>query len=84
MVIALGHQRFAEIGLKSERGFGCLPCLFTEGDGWLKTLCDVTDAHPCMTAAPKLRANFGSNRTASLRYFCAPRKLAGVSVVFSV
>ena len=30
MIIALGQQRLAEIGLKSERGFGGLPRLFTE------------------------------------------------------
>src|SRR5438067_5156767 len=36
-------HRLAEIGLKSERGFGCLPCLFTEGDRWLKSLCAVAD-----------------------------------------
>src|SRR5438094_2289128 len=33
----------AEIGLKSERVFGCLPCLFTQGEGWLQCLCDVAD-----------------------------------------
>ena len=38
VVIALGKQRLAEIGLKSERGFGCLPCLFTQGDSWFKSL----------------------------------------------
>src|ERR1700731_3941157 len=41
VVIALGQQRLAEIRLKSERGFGCLPGLATQGDRWLKTLCDV-------------------------------------------
>jgi hypothetical protein len=30
------------------------------------------------------RANFGSKRTASLRYFCAPRALSGVSAVFKL
>ena len=29
VVIALGQYGLAEIGLKSERGFGCLPRLFT-------------------------------------------------------
>src|SRR6266446_502859 len=43
VVKSLGMQRLAEIGLKSERGFGCLPCLFTQGDRWLKSLCDVAD-----------------------------------------
>ena len=38
MVIALGQYGLAEIGLKSERGFGCLPRLFAQGDRWLKTL----------------------------------------------
>src|SRR5258707_6246083 len=41
VVIALGYYGLAEIGLKSERSFGCLPRLFPEGDGWLKTLYDV-------------------------------------------
>ena len=41
MVIALGQYGLAESGLKSERGFGGLPRLFTEGDRWLKTLCEV-------------------------------------------
>src|SRR5438477_6228424 len=41
VVMALGQYGLAEIGLKSERGFGCLPRLFTEGDRWLKTLYDV-------------------------------------------
>src|SRR6266516_5491211 len=36
-------QRLAEIGLESERGFGCLPRLFTEGDRWLNSLCAVAD-----------------------------------------
>src|SRR6059058_6191791 len=36
-------QCLAEIGLESERGFGCLPCLFTEGDRWLNSLCAVAD-----------------------------------------
>src|SRR5213596_4296898 len=43
VVISLGHYGLAEIGLKSERRFGCLPRLFTEGDGWLKTPCDVSE-----------------------------------------
>src|SRR5205807_6691739 len=37
VVIALGYYGLAEIGLKSERSFGCLPRFFTEGDRWLKT-----------------------------------------------
>ena len=36
MVKALGHQGFAEIGLKSERGFGRLPRLFPQGDRGLE------------------------------------------------
>src|SRR5439155_7648612 len=37
VVISLGMQRLAEIGLKSERGFGCLPRLFAQGDrSWKK------------------------------------------------
>src|SRR5512132_2339791 len=41
VVISLGMQCLAEIRLKSEGGFGCLPCLFTEGDRWLKSLVAV-------------------------------------------
>ena len=41
VVISLGQEGLAEIGLKSERGFGCLPRLFTQREGWLKTLCEV-------------------------------------------
>src|SRR5947207_11096293 len=36
VVISLGQYGLAEIGLKSEGGFGCLPRLFAEGDCWLK------------------------------------------------
>jgi hypothetical protein len=43
VVISLGHQRLAEIGLKNERGFGGLPCFFTERDRWLKTQVDVAE-----------------------------------------
>ena len=38
VIISLGQYGLAEIGLKSERGFGCLPRLFTKGDRWLKKL----------------------------------------------
>src|ERR1700745_4542230 len=41
VVISLGMQCLPAIGLKSEGGFGCLPCLFTEGDRWLKSLLAV-------------------------------------------
>ena len=34
-------QRLAEIGLKSERGFGCLACLFAKSSRWLKSHCEV-------------------------------------------
>ena len=43
VVIALGMDGLTEIGLKTERGFGCLPCLFTEGDRWLKSPRAVAD-----------------------------------------
>ena len=36
-ILALGLGVLAEIGVKGERGFGCLPCLFTQGDRWLKS-----------------------------------------------
>ena len=39
--MALGHYGLAEIGLKSERRFGRLPNFFTQGERWLKILCDV-------------------------------------------
>ncbi len=42
MVISFGMQCLAEIGLKTEAGFGCVPCLFTEGYRWLKSLVAVT------------------------------------------
>ena len=42
MVIALGQDGFAEIGLKSKRGLGRLSRLFAEGDRWLKTPYEVT------------------------------------------
>src|SRR5947208_10756347 len=41
VVISLGQYGLAKVGPKSARGFGCLPRLFTEGDRWLKSLCDV-------------------------------------------
>src|SRR5437762_6031039 len=37
MVIALGQDGFAQIGLKSKGGFGRLSRLFAEGDRLLKT-----------------------------------------------
>src|SRR3989475_1738321 len=40
VVISLGHYGLAEVGLKTERGFGCLSYLFAEGDRWLKSRCD--------------------------------------------
>src|SRR4029453_13377710 len=36
VVKSLRMQRLAEIGLKSERDFGCLPRLFAKSDCWLK------------------------------------------------
>jgi len=42
MVIALGQDGFAEIGLKSKGGLGCLSRLFAKGDRWLKTPYEVT------------------------------------------
>src|SRR4029077_6984871 len=44
--VVVGSRRqhgLAEIRLKSERGFGGLPCLFTQDDRWLKTLCHVAE-----------------------------------------
>src|SRR5436190_5865140 len=38
VVITLGQDGLAEIGLESERGFGCLSRLFAQGDRWLKRL----------------------------------------------
>src|SRR5438874_12839182 len=41
VVPALGQYGLAEIGLKSEGGFGCLPRLFAEGDCWWKSVAAV-------------------------------------------
>src|SRR5215510_9918616 len=41
VVSSLGQYGLAKVGLKSERGFSCLPYLFTQGNCWLKTLCEV-------------------------------------------
>src|SRR5437870_11331039 len=41
MIKSLGQYGLAEIGLKSERSFGCLPCLLTKCEGWLEHRCDV-------------------------------------------
>jgi hypothetical protein len=38
VVVAFRDERLAKVGLKSERGFGCLPRLVTEGDRGLKAL----------------------------------------------
>ena len=42
VVKTLGIQSLAKVRLKTERGIGCLPCLFPKGDRWLKTLCQIT------------------------------------------
>src|SRR5205823_11783238 len=41
-VIPHRHQSFAEIGLKSKRGFGCLPCLLAKGSRWLQSQLEIT------------------------------------------
>src|SRR5205823_10961111 len=41
VIIAFGQDGLAEVGLKSECGFGCLACLFTQGERWLKIQCAV-------------------------------------------
>lgn len=38
VVISGRMQRFAEIRLKGKRGFGSLPCFFTDRDSWLKNV----------------------------------------------
>ncbi len=43
VVISLSPYGLAEIGLKNERGFGGLPRLFTQGERWLKSQCEVAD-----------------------------------------
>ena len=43
VILALGQYGLTKIGLKSERGFGCLPRLFTQSDRWLKSQCEVAD-----------------------------------------
>src|SRR4030095_8874748 len=41
-VIPHRHQSLAEIGLKSKRGFGCLPCLLAKGSRWLQSQLEIT------------------------------------------
>src|SRR5262249_52122171 len=41
VIVSFGQYRLAEIGLKSESGFGCLPRLFAQGGCRLKNRCDV-------------------------------------------
>src|ERR1700730_555627 len=36
VVLTFGQDGLAQIWLKPESGFGCLPCLFPEGRRWLK------------------------------------------------
>src|SRR5262249_60454806 len=43
VIKSLGKYGLAQIGLKSERGFDCLPCFFTQGHRWLKTLYYITN-----------------------------------------
>ena len=43
VIIALGEHCLAQIGLKSDRSFGCLPCFFTKGVRRLKIHGVVTD-----------------------------------------
>src|SRR6266853_4512879 len=43
VVISLGQYGLAQIGLKSERRFSCLPRLFAEGDRWLKSECEIAE-----------------------------------------
>src|SRR5439155_1528052 len=43
VILSLCQYSLAEIGLKSECCFGCLPCLFTESDCLLKSRCSVAD-----------------------------------------
>ena len=80
--MALSQYCLAEIGLKSECGFSRLSGFLTQGDGWLELLCDVP-LDSVFESRAQARANFGSNFTASLRYFCAPRTLADVLLQFS-
>ena len=41
--MAFGQYGLAKVGLKSERGFDCLPRLFTQGERWLKIPCEISD-----------------------------------------
>src|SRR6516225_4840336 len=43
VVIPFRQYGFAEIGLESERCFSSLSRLFAEGNGWLKTECQITE-----------------------------------------
>jgi hypothetical protein len=39
--VAFGQYGLAKVGLKSERGFGCLARLFAQRDRGLKIRCEV-------------------------------------------
>ena len=43
MIFAIGQYCLAKIRLKTESGFGCLPCLFTQSNRWLQSERDVAD-----------------------------------------
>src|SRR5262249_38660240 len=43
VIIALGQDGLAEIGLKREGGFGGLPYFFSQGGRWLKTERNITN-----------------------------------------
>ena len=43
VIISPGQYGFAEIGLKSERCFSCLPRLFAESGCWLKSECEIAE-----------------------------------------
>src|SRR5262249_40025186 len=43
VIIALGQDGLAEIGLKPEGSFGGLPCFFPQSGRWLKTERNVTN-----------------------------------------
>src|SRR5438477_4165323 len=63
MVIALGQDGFAEIGLKSKGGLGRLSRLFAEGDRWLKTSYEVTTRiYVCQQRPSKRELRIQSHR----------------------
>src|SRR4030095_1692318 len=52
-VIPHRHQTLAEIGLKSKRGFGCLPCRLAKGSRWLPRQVELTQGLHVLAERPR-------------------------------